>query len=517
MRFIQKLKQLKLWQKISLSIVGLFFGLFGFAFWYLETRDAREPSLVAFRSECAACHGVGLEGTDKAPALVGRALTYGDGHADLMKAISSHEDLPLAHDWRDRLPEKLIKGLALYVSERRQGYVSTAASYRFAPQARDRVASAHHGFAVEKVAELASRPYALTVLPDGSVLVAEKTRGLSIVRDNQQGGLIGGTPKVWDTILSVQGAWLNLGIMLDVALHPDYQNNGWIYLSHTDRCWLDCGSILPVTMVRVLRGRVTDGQWVDEEVIWSVHRDQYTPVPDGVAAGRLAFDKAGHVYVSIGGKNTYDKLHDLDTPFGKVHRVRDDGQVPRDNPFFVAEAERDPTSTQHTVWSIGHRTGQGLEGHPRSGAIWNSEMGPRGGDEINLIEPGGNYGWPLYTNGLNYNGEWVRIGQDLGLDFPIEETQLPKFDFSPAPAISNLTFYTGAAFDKWDGDILVGSLKAGALYRVNLQAKRGEQVETLLANFGRMRDVGVGPDGSVYLALEHGENGSIWRLKPVAD
>ena len=150
-------------------------------------------------------------------------------------------------------------------------------------------------------------------------------------------------------VFSVQGAWINLGIMLDVALHPDYANNGWVYVSHTDRCWADCGSIVPVTMVRVLRGRIIDGQWRDEEIIWSVHRDHYTPVPDGVAAGRLAFDKAGHLYISIGGKNTYDKLHQLDTPFGKVHRVRDDGTVPQDNPYFVPAAERDESSTRHTV------------------------------------------------------------------------------------------------------------------------------------------------------------------------
>ena len=137
--------------------------------------------------------------------------------------------------------------------------------------------------------------YGLTALPDGRLIVAEKTRGLSLIeRDGQHGAPLTGTPRVWDAIFTVQGAWLNLGIMLDIALHPDYQENGWVYISHTDRCWLDCGSIVPVTMVRVLRGRIKDNEWVDQEVIWSVHRDHYTPVPDGVAAGRLAFDKDNH-------------------------------------------------------------------------------------------------------------------------------------------------------------------------------------------------------------------------------
>ena len=235
-----------------------------------------------------------------------------------------------------------------------------------------------------------------------------------------------------------------------------------------------------------------------------------------MAAGRLAFDTDNYLYISIGGKNTYDKLHNLDTPFGKIHRVRDDGSVPSDNPFFVEAEKRDHASTRHTVWSIGHRTGQGLAGHPQTGAIWNSEMGPRGGDEINLIQGGGNYGWPLYTNGLDYNGEWVTIGADLGLDFPIAETVLPAVDFTPAPALSDLTFYQGTAFPEWNGDALVGSLKAGTLYRVRIENGASVESERLLVNFGRMRDVATGADGAVYVALEHNENGSIWRLSPVA-
>lgn len=515
MQILNKIRALKLWQKITLSLVLLFCALFGYGLWYLDGRESREPSMLAFREHCAGCHGVDLRGTEKAPSLMGRDLTHGEGHAELMRVISGHADMPPSHDWQDKLPEKLIKGLALYVSERRQGYMPTAASYHFVPQDGQTHSSQHYGFTAERVTDLESRPYSLAVLPDGRVLVTEKTRGLSIIENGAQGALIDGTPEVWNTVFSVQGAWLNLGIMLDVALHPDYANNGWVYFSHTDRCWADCGSIVPVTMVRVLRGRIIDGQWRDEEIIWSVHRDHYTPVPDGVAAGRLAFDKSGHLYISVGGKNTYDKLHQLDTPFGKVHRVRDDGTVPQDNPYFVPAAERDESSTRHTVWSIGHRTGQGLEGHPIDGTIWNSEMGPRGGDEINLIQGGSNYGWPLYTNGLNYNGEWVTIGEDLGLDFALEDTQLPVVDFSPAPAISNLTFHQGQAFEKWNGDILVGSLKAGALYRLGVQDKAAPEVETLLANFGRIRDVGIGPDGTVYLAIEHADNGSIWRLKPV--
>ena len=512
---MKTLSSLKLWLKIVLSCALLGAAVLAYSIWYFQTRDAREPSKLAFQEHCASCHGVDLKGTVGGPSLIDRPLSIIDDYQILIDAMRGGDEVPPSHDWRDTLPPKMLKAIALYINERQQQYVSTAASYGFDPKPAANVASTHHDFALARISLLQSRPYGMTALPDGRLIVAEKTRGLSLIeRDGQQGEVVAGTPRVWQTILSLQGAWLNLGSMLDVALHPDYEKNGWFYISHTDRCWLDCLSPVPVTMVQVLRGRIKDNAWVDQQVIWSVHRDHYTPVPDGVAAGRLAFDKDNHLFISIGGKNTYGKLHNLDTPFGKIHRVRDDGTVPRDNPYFIEADARDGASTRHTVWSIGHRTGQGLAGHPASGDIWNSEMGPRGGDELNLIEGGGNYGWPLYTNGLNYNGDYITIGDDLGLDFPIEETVLPVVDFTPAPALSNLSFYQGAAFPHWNGDALVGSLKAGTLYRVRVENNAPTEVERLLVNFGRMRDVAIGPEGHVYIALEHNENGSIWRLSP---
>ena len=501
---------MKFWPKVVIALAFLALGGAAFGYWYLETRDAREPSRVAFAENCVSCHGIDLKGSDQAPALVDRELKHGDDLESLMASLQGE-----VHDWRDQLSPEQIKDLALYVSERRQAFQTTRESYGFRPQEDRLISSQHHDFRLERVATLTSRPYSMAPLPDGRILVAEKTRGLSVVGpDGVQSPLIKDTPEVWDTLISFQGTWVNLGIVLDVALHPDYDNNGWIYLSHTDRCWLECGFPVPMTMVRVVRGRIDGDRWVDQQVIWSVDHKHYTPVPDGVAAGRLAFDKQGYIYVSIGGKNTYDKLHQLDTPFGKIHRVHDDGRIPDDNPFWQPEEERAEGSTRHTVWSYGHRTGQGLEGHPITGAIWNSEMGPRGGDEINLIEAGGNFGWPLYTNGLDYDGERITIGEDLGLDFPIEDTVLPVVDLSPAPAVSNLTFNNGPAFPKWQNDILMGSLKAGTLYRIRIEQNEAVEQEKLLINFGRMRDVAVDRQGIVYVLIEHGDDGSLWRLSP---
>ena len=479
--------------------------------WFLSTYDDREPSRVAFNEHCAGCHGLGLEGTPSGGALVGHALKHGETSPELMVSIAEqHQDLP------QELSPSMVRALSLYIIESRQKLPTIAESHKYKiPD--DIVQSQHHAFTVERVAELASGPYAMEPLPDGRWLVSEKVRGLSVISvDGEQGPLVGGTPEIYSEIIHLsRGGYVGIGQMLDVELHPDYATNGWVYFSHADRCQLSCGTPWPRSMVRVVRGRLVENRWEDQEVVWSVHKDNYTVVPDGVAGGRLAFDGVGDLYVTVGGKSTYDNLHVMDTPYGKIHRARGDGGVPTDNPFWKSEQERTESSARNTVWSYGHRTTQGLSTDPRTGLIWASEMGPRGGDEINKIQRGGNYGWPLYTNGLDYDGEPVSIGIDLGLDFPLTETIAPVVDFTPAPSLSNFTFHEGERFPGWENDLLVGSLRAQTLFRVRIEDDQVLELERLLTHLGRIRDVEMGVDGLVYILLEHGKDGSIIRLVPV--
>lgn len=486
----------------------------GWAFWLFNTRDAREPSRVAYAAQCASCHSGDLQGTSSGPALVDVELSGGDDAGALTASITTrHSEDTTAH-LRENLSDTMIKAVALFVSERRQHFPTTASSFN-ALSLEQKVDSRYYRLRSELVTRLAGNPYSIAALPDGRFLVVEKSLGLSIVDTHgKQSSYIAGTPKAWPATITVQGMQIALGIMLDVALHPGYRNNGWIYLSHSDRCQLDCGSLWPVAMVRVIRGRIKDGQWVDEETVWSVAHDHYTVTPDSVSGGRLAFDHQGHLYITVGGRWTYDNLHDMNTPYGKVHRVRDDGTVPQDNPFWEPDDRREASSTRHTVWSYGHRTIQGLAAHSITGEIWGSEMGPRGGDEVNRIERGGNYGWPLYTGGLDYDAEPITIGKDLGLNFPIEETILPVVDFTPAPAISNLTFHHGGQFTAWRDDILVGSLKAQTLYRLRIEDGALQETEKIVTNVGRIRDVEMGADGFVYLAVEHADGGALVRIRP---
>ena len=505
------------WRKAFVLMTSLAAVVAASLTWYLRTYDAREPSRLAFAEHCAGCHGKELKGTDSGPPLINAELVHGDTTTQLISSITRHAQLTSgAMDNQLILPSHAIKALALYVSERRQHLPTIPESqvYRLPDEP---ISSQHHEFRVEHVTDLTSAPYSIAPLPAGDILVTEKVRGLSLIdQGGRQSPLIKNTPPVWEEMLKLRGSYVGLGMLLDVELHPDYDNNGWIYLSHTDRCQLDCRSLVPQTMVRVVRGKINDGSWHSQEIIWSVDRDFYTVIPDNVAAGRLAFDDEGHLFITIGGKASYSQLHELDTPYGKIHRVNDDGSVPKDNPFWQPPGERARPSTRHTVWSFGHRTAQGLSAHPVHGAIWASEMGPRGGDEINRIVPGGNYGWPLYTEGLDYDGRPVTIGEELGLDFSLAATIPPAVDFTPAPSLSSFTFHRGQLFPDWDNDLLVGSLRARTLFRVRIKDDQPVEREKLLEHLGRIRDVEMGPKGSVYLLIEHQDGGSLLRLIPTA-
>ena len=463
--------------------------------------------MLAYQKSCASCHGPLMKGTDLGPRL----LELEGSVSNITESIQQrHADLIVDAG----ISEPLLKALAIYIREQQQELPSTADSHiPTIPQGV--VQSRHHDFSVELVSEVGSGPYSIAPLPDGRILLVEKVRGLSMIDPSgTQSELIEGTPRVWSEIAQVQGSYVVLGAMLDVELHPDFASNGWICPSHSDRCQLACGSPWPITMVRVIRGRLEGNRWVDSEVIWSVHPSKYTIVPDAVASGRLAFDQKGNGYVTVGGKSTYDNLHVMDTPYGKIHRFTDDGEVPTDNPFWQPGDVRDPTSSRNTVWSYGHRTAQGLATDPQTGDIWSTEMGPRGGDELNRIVRGGNYGWPLYTEGLDYDATPITIGQELGLDFDFTETIPPILDFTPAPSLSNFTFHNGNRFPGWRNDLLIGSLRAQTLFRVRIEDGEVIEQERLITKLGRIRDVEMGADGFVYVLIEHGDTGSLLRLEP---
>jgi glucose/arabinose dehydrogenase len=479
----------------------------------------RDGFIKQFNDKCAVCHGEDLRGAPLGTPLVGIDLRYGDSVKEIAKAIAGGFPEAGMPAWSETLNDTEIWNLALYVAEQRQGttILDKRADIPLAiPEGT--IASERHAFRIEQVADgLDPMPFSIEPLPDGRMLLSERMRGLSIIsKDGRKSEPIRGTPPVFDDSGIFLGQVMGLGWMLDVAIHPQFQENGWIYIHHTDRC-SDCNELSrraqrPVSMNRLIRGRIKDGAWIDEEIIWQADLETYTNTSDLAAGGRISFDNANHVYISVGMKAPFDfmGIQDLSLPYGKIHRVHDDGRIPTENPFF------DRSDALKTIWTYGHRSVQGLEFNVQTGELWNTEMGPRGGDELNRLVPGGNYGWPVFTSGVNYDGRPVNVAGKLGIELAPNDTEFPVVDMTPSPAISSFVFYAGSEFPNWHNNIIVGTLRATDLLRMEVVNNEVVHTETLLEDLARFRDIETGPAGELYVLLEHATGSRIIRLVPVS-
>jgi glucose/arabinose dehydrogenase/cytochrome c5 len=477
----------------------------------------QDPFVADYQEHCSVCHGANLEGAAQGTPLAGVDLKHGNSIADISKSIAEGIPQTTMPAWSQTLDATQIQRLAIYISERRASLAYTdfkVAAPLVIPEGV--VDSEEHDFRIETVATgLDPLPFSIAPLPDGRILLTEKTRGLSIISaEGEQSELIRGAPQAYDDGFEVPGILLTFGLgwIMDVAPHPDYEENGWIYLHYGDRC-SDCNAASrasgrPVSMNKLIRGRIENGEWVDEQTIWSADIETYTPIPDMAAGGRIAFDAADHVFISVGIKGLGEQagVQDLGLPYGKIHRVNDDGSIPADNPFM------DVAGALPSIWTYGHRSPQGLEYDRRTGQLWGTEMGQRGGDEVNLLLPGKNYGWPLYSKGLKYDGTPVDYGKDLGIEFDLADIEQPVVDLTPSPAVASFVIYEGSAFPQWQRNLIVGTLKATELYRMVVEDDRVVHTEVLLKGLARIRDVAVGADGAIYLLLEHASGAQIVRL-----
>jgi glucose/arabinose dehydrogenase len=351
----------------------------------------------------------------------------------------------------------------------------------------DSVHSEQATFVLESLTQGLEHPWGMAFLPDGSLLITEVAGRMRLFKDGKlQEEPLAGVPPVF-----AQGQ----GGLLDVTLHPNYAENGWIYFAYAgiDEAGKGAGT-------RVARAKLGEGRLTDLEVIYRSNAVSGSGIHFG---SRLVFDRSGQLYVSHGERGDGAKAQDLARHNGKILRLNDDGSVPADNPF-VGQAGAAPE-----VFAYGVRNPQGMALHPETGALWENEHGPMGGDEVNIIRPGVNYGWPLITWGIDYSGEPINGGlrrQD-GLAQPLH-----YWDPSIAPA--GMAFYQGDAFPEWQGDLLVAALKFELVARLELDGDRVVGEERLLeGELGRIRDIEVGPDGYVYLLTDEPEAALI-RLVP---
>ncbi len=336
----------------------------------------------------------------------------------------------------------------------------------------------------ETVAKGLEHPWALAFLPDGRILVTERPGRLRVVeKDGRLSKPLGGVPEV---------AAMGQGGLLDVAIDPQFEENGFIYLSFAEPGAGGAGTA-------VARGRLGEGRLEDVKVIY---RQQPKVEGNGHFGSRLVFGKDGKLFITQGDRQGYrEQAQDLASGLGKLIRINPDGSIPDDNPFVGKSARPE-------IYSYGHRSMQAAALHPETGQLWTVEHGARGGDELNHPEAGKNYGWPVITYGRDYSG--ASIGEGTAK----EGMEQPVYYWDPVIAPSGAVWYTGDKYPGWTGSLFVGSMQPGALVRLTLDKGRVTSEERYLGELGdRIRDVQQGPDGLLYVVTDE-DDGRVLRVVP---
>lgn len=334
------------------------------------------------------------------------------------------------------------------------------------------------------VVEHLEHPWGFAFLPDGDILITERPGRLRRVHN----GVLLPRPIAGLPRIKAGGQ----GGLLDIALHPDYANNGWIYLSYVAAGRDGRGT-------EVLRAKLVDDHLEQVDIIFRLQPKSGARQHFG---SRLLFDEQGYLYITLGDRGDRPRAQNLSDHAGSLIRLHDDGRIPQDNPF-IGRANVMPE-----IYSYGHRNLQGATLDPDTGAIWTHEHGPQGGDELNIIKAGANYGWPVITYGVNYG-----FGTSIGEGTAKEGMEQPSHYWVPSIAPSGMAFYKGDKFPEWRGDLFIGSLKFRLLVRLQIENNRVVKEERLLRGLlGRIRDVRNGPDGYLYL-LTDATDGKLIRLK----
>jgi glucose/arabinose dehydrogenase len=469
-----------------------------------------------FTATCSGCHGT--------PELTGRAPFLFD-----QKWLDGTDDDKIANTIRHGVPEKGMIGFTPEQLSDAQvfqliAYIRTATAnlkpkptYVADPDGQV-ITSQKQAFKMEVLTRDLNTPFGLAFLPDGRLLITERNGTLRLLDKGKLSEPVAGTPKP-----HVQQD----GGFLDVTVHPKFARNGWIYLSYSE---VQPGYVAPPppppadpaasaspaggnaaaapapgagfgggqgrgrggppqppSNTVIVRGKINKkNEWTEQQVIFRSPGELY--VSSGVHFGsRFTWDREGHLFFTLGERGTMQNAQDLKNGLGKIHRVNDDGSVPKDNPFV------NTPGADATIWSYGHRNPEGLAWEPSTGRLWESEHGPTGGDEINIIEKGHNYGWGVASKGIQGG---ITKTSEPGMDDPIVY-------YTPAIAPAGITFYTGSRYPGWkNSSLFVGGLVGQQFRRLEISNDKVVNQEVLFAQFGRVRDVVQGPDGYLYLALQ---------------
>ena len=436
-----------------------------------------------YKTFCGGCHG------EKMNAFLNRKWKYGDTRDDLFKQIKTGNLNGGMPSFKLAFNDQEIYQLADHI------LVSVKNAERYVDSDKpksDTFKTEKLTIRLDKMAEGLDIPWGIAVLPDNEMLVTDRNGKFYYIKKDKSKQVIEGTPEV---VSEGQGG------LLDVILDPDYASNKNIYLSYSKGKEVD-GKNMATTAI--LKARFENGKLTLQKDIfvaepYSTTRHHY--------GSRMQFGKDGYLYFSVGDrgneKQNPQQINGNDN--GKVHRIKSDGTIPADNPFVKN------SGAEASIYSYGHRNPQGMTIHSGTGKIWTNEHGPMGGDEINIVEPGKNFGWPIITYGINYDGK------PMAADTKTAKTGMeqPLHQWTPSIGPSGLAFVTGDRYKGWEGNLMTGSLKFQYLNRSILKDNKVISEEILFKNIGRIRDVRMASDGYLYIAVE--SPGIIYRLTPIGN
>ena len=463
-------------RSLAFIITGLFF--------FVTVSVNAQDGALLYGQNCASCHGANLGGGNAA-SLVDGIWQFGAEDGYVFRNIKfgiAHLGMP---SYEAALNDGEIRAIMSYIRESENKVGAQK------PPIAKEIETLDYKIDVEIFAEGLEVPWAIDFIDENVALITERPGRLRVV---ENGKLLDDPVKNTPEVLN-EGQ----GGLLDVAVDPDYDVNGWIYLAYSHELTSGFDGNRSPAMTRIVRGKIENNSWTDEEVLFEAAHDSYRTTRHHYGC-RIVFDPQGHLYFAIGDRGAGYQAQDFTLPNGKVHRINKDGSIPEDNPFVNEDG------AVKSLFSLGNRNIQGMAIHPETGELWVTEHGPMGGDELNLIESGKNYGWETITYGRNYNGTTIT-----------EETHRPGMEqpnlyWRPSIAVCGLDFYRGDLFGKWKNKLLVGALKYEEVRLLQVEGDNVVHQEVIVKNQGRVRDVSTGPEGAIYVVLN--KPGTVIKLMP---
>lgn len=441
------------------------------------------PARDLYLNNCAGCHGQYLQGGSASSFLDGK-WAFGFRQWEVQRSIRhgiSGYGMP---SFGESLSPAQVDSLVDYITGAPADLGVTA------PAAPEQIQTRDYDVRVETVVDSGlTEPWAIAFIDEDRALVTDKPGQLYwLIKGKLNPTPVQDTPRV---------RYAGQGGLLDVNIDPQYGDgqNDWVYLSYSHQ--LSGGDDGP-GMTRIVRGRIVDNRWTDEQTLFEARDKDYLGARHHYGS-RIVFDHDGNLLFSIGDRGNRPDAQNLNKPNGKVHRIARDGSIPTGNPFVGRGSK-----VYDSIYTLGHRNIQGMAVHPDTGALWVTEHGPMGGDELNLIEPGKNYGWPTVTYGINYNGTII-TDQTHG-----EGLEQPTTYWTPSIAVCGLDVYDQGPFTRWRGNLFAGALAHEEVRRIVIEGDKVIHQELILKSAGRVRDVSCAPDGSIYVLLN--KPGRILRL-----